>query len=257
MRKGFIFVLTIIAAFNLLALGQSNEELAKQVRDTESAFAQTIKARNFKNFVSFISEEAVFITDDSVKRGKKAVAESWKVSFDSSDDQFSWKPEKVEVLDSGMLALSNSTILNLDGKRSGTLSFIWRREADGKWKIIFNERFAVNDQNFIDSNYIEIKSAECYSKPKPVYPKLAKKARINGDVVVEAMWANGKITKARVITSPGESFGFDDAALDAIKKWKCTSVTLDGKPLILYGYIEVHFEMSNTEIITVKNITKN
>jgi uncharacterized protein (TIGR02246 family) len=125
--------------FTLPAVSETNEELAQQVRAVETAFANTMAARDFEGFVSFLSDETVFFGGKSVLRGKEAVAAAWKPFFNGSAAPFSWKPEKVEVLDSGTLALSTGPVYLPDGKQSGTFSSIWRREADGKWKIIFDK----------------------------------------------------------------------------------------------------------------------
>jgi ketosteroid isomerase-like protein len=45
----------------------------------------------------------------------------------------------VEVLDSGTLALSAGPVRDPKGQQIGTFNSIWRREADGSWKIIFDK----------------------------------------------------------------------------------------------------------------------
>ena len=57
----------------------------------------------------------------------------------SPDAPFSWKPERVEVLDSGKLALSTGPVYDPDGKRIGSITSIWRREAPGTWRIVFDK----------------------------------------------------------------------------------------------------------------------
>ena len=46
---------------------------------------------------------------------------------------------EVEVLDSGTLALSTGPVLDPDGRRVGTFSSVWRREADGAWLVVFDK----------------------------------------------------------------------------------------------------------------------
>ena len=60
---------------------------------------------------------------------------SWK----GPSAPFSWVPERVEVLDSGTLALSSGPVYDPQGTRVGTFNSIWRREADGKWRVIFDK----------------------------------------------------------------------------------------------------------------------
>ena len=43
-----------------------------------------------------------------------------------------------EVLDSGTLGISTGPVYDPDGMRVGTYNSIWRREADGTWRVIFD-----------------------------------------------------------------------------------------------------------------------
>jgi ketosteroid isomerase-like protein len=67
------------------------------------------------------------------------VAEGWKPFFEGAAAPFSWEPETVEVLDSGSLALSSGPVRDPEGKQIGTFSSIWRREADGHWRVVFDK----------------------------------------------------------------------------------------------------------------------
>ena len=117
----------------------TNEELASQVREEESAFAKTMAARDHVGFESHIADEAVFFGQQKVLRGKVAVAAGWKQFFEGSTAPFSWEPERVEVLASGTLALSSGPVRDPAGRQIGTFNSIWRREADGRWKIVFDK----------------------------------------------------------------------------------------------------------------------
>lgn len=113
------------------------DALAAEVRATETAFAKSMADRDHAAFVAHLSDEAVFFSR-AVLRGKTAVAEGWKPLYQGPKAPFSWQPEKVEVLESGTLALSSGPVFSPEGKRVGTFNSIWRREADGRWKIIFD-----------------------------------------------------------------------------------------------------------------------
>ena len=78
----------------------------RQVMETERAFAKTMADRDFSAFSSFIAPDAVFFTGPEARRGKQAVVDAWKRFYEKPDAPFSWRPETVEVLDSGSLALS-------------------------------------------------------------------------------------------------------------------------------------------------------
>jgi ketosteroid isomerase-like protein len=115
----------------------TNAELAEQVRQTETAFAKTMADRDHAAFVSFLSEETVWF-GRGVLRGKKAVADAWKPYYDGAKAPFSWRPEHAEVLDSGTLGFTSGPVFDPSGKRTGTFNSVWRREADGKWRIAFD-----------------------------------------------------------------------------------------------------------------------
>ena len=113
--------------------------LTRQVFAAESSFAATMAARDSVAFARFIAPDAIFFGEKAVLRGKPAVVEGWSRFFTESAAPFSWRPEQVEVLDSGTLALSTGPVHDPGGKRIGTFSSIWRREADGSWRIVFDK----------------------------------------------------------------------------------------------------------------------
>lgn len=119
--------------------------IQKQVADTERAFAKTMADRNHAAFVRFLSEEAVFFSGPKPLRGKQQVADFWKRFYESPKPPFSWEPEQVEVLESGTLALSSGPVRDESGKIVSTFTSIWRLEAPGTWRIIFDKGNKVCD----------------------------------------------------------------------------------------------------------------
>jgi ketosteroid isomerase-like protein len=116
-----------------------NAALVQQVLETERAFAQTMAERDFPQFTTFLADEAIFFSGDEPIRGKAAVAADWQMFFEGPAAPFAWAPERVEVLDSGTLALSSGPVFNPQGDRIATFSSIWRLEAPGTWRIIFDK----------------------------------------------------------------------------------------------------------------------
>lgn len=134
------FVLSCVTVMGAFALGaQTNAELASQVRAAEQAFARSMAQRDLAAFGSYVGAEALFFSRRGVLRGKSAVLDGWKAFFDSAAAPFSWQPETVEVLDSGTLGLSSGPVFDPTGKRVGTFNSIWRRDADGHWRVIFDK----------------------------------------------------------------------------------------------------------------------
>ncbi len=112
--------------------------LEAQVKATEMAFAKTMADRDFAAFQSFLAEEAVFMMREPL-RGKEKVAAFWHRFYEGKEAPFSWRPERVEVLDSGTLALSEGPSFDPSGQQVGTFTSIWRLEAPGTWRIIFDK----------------------------------------------------------------------------------------------------------------------
>ena len=105
----FFRILTLAALGLLLThplAAQSNAQLVEQVRTAETAFAETMAKRDLAAFSAFVAMDAVFIGRTAL-RGRDAVREGWKRFYDGADAPFSWKPETVEVLANGSLALSS------------------------------------------------------------------------------------------------------------------------------------------------------
>ena len=121
------------------AEGQTPAELALQVRSAETTFAQTMADRDLDSFLSHLAEEAVFFSGQEVLRGADAVKAGWSHFFEGATAPFSWAPVSVEVLDSGTLAHSSGPVLDPEGNRIGTFNSIWRRDADGRWRVVFDK----------------------------------------------------------------------------------------------------------------------
>ena len=115
----------------------TNEKLQEQLRQTETAFAKTMADRDHAAFTSFLADETVFMGRTTL-RGKAAVAATWKRYYEEPKAPFSWKPDRVEVLDSGTLGMTSGPVFDGAGQRIGTFNSVWRRDKDGKWRIVFD-----------------------------------------------------------------------------------------------------------------------
>ena len=120
-------------------------DIQQVVADTERAFARTMAERDHAAFVRFVSEEAVFFSGTKVLRGKQQVADAWKPYYQGPTAPFSWQPEQVAVLQSGALALSSGPVRDAQGKLIATFSSLWRLEAPGVWRIVFDKGNEVCD----------------------------------------------------------------------------------------------------------------
>jgi TonB family protein len=82
---------------------------------------------------------------------------------------------------------------------------------------------------------------------EPVYPPLAKTARVSGAVVVEVtVDQEGKVIATRVVS------GYPllkDAAVNAARAWVFMPTTLQGTPVKVIGTITIHFDLDPKEEI--------
>ena len=73
----------------------------------------------------------------------------------------------------------------------------------------------------------------------PVYPDLARRAHVEGKVVLECVIdTDGRITDIRVVSGPPLLTG---AALDAVRGWVYTPTTLNGQPIRVILTVTVKF----------------
>lgn len=103
------------------------------------AFARSMRERNLEQFAGWVSQEAVFFGSTRVLRGKEAVVAAWKGFFVEPAAPFSWEPKTVEVLASGTLAHSSGPVFDPQGKHIANFNSIWRLEAPGVWRIVFDK----------------------------------------------------------------------------------------------------------------------
>ena len=139
-----VSVRALLAAALLLPMpvrlmAQDLPELTRQVFEAERGFAQSMADRDFAAFAAHVADDAIFFGPEGAQRGKAAVLAAWRPFFDGPAAPFAWRPETVEVLDSGMLAHSSGPVLDPAGKRVGTFNSVWRREPDGRWRVVFDK----------------------------------------------------------------------------------------------------------------------
>jgi periplasmic protein TonB len=75
----------------------------------------------------------------------------------------------------------------------------------------------------------------------PVYPEIARKARVQGVVILEAIiGVDGKVQQARVLRSVPL---LDQAALNAVQSWEYTPTLLSGRPVPIIMTVTVQFRL--------------
>ncbi len=88
----------------------------------------------------------------------------------------------------------------------------------------------------------DIKEPKKIVDAKPVYPEIAQRAKISGIVIIEAtIGRDGSVRDAKVLRS--QPF-LDQAALDAVRKWRFTPTLLNGVPVEVIMTVTVNFTFS-------------
>ena len=119
-------------------------DAADDVRCREIGFSKAAEARDAERFASFIDEDARFVGLSAI-RGPADIAEAWTPYLTEGGPEIKWRPQFVEVLEDGKLALSRGPyrliMADEDGIRTehwGTFNSVWRQKADGSWKVVFD-----------------------------------------------------------------------------------------------------------------------
>jgi ketosteroid isomerase-like protein len=111
----------------------------EQVFAVERAFAKTMADRDLQAFATFLSDEAVFFSGTKTLHGRQQITDAWAAYFTEPAPPFSWQPDQVAALESGTLALSTGPVVDPSGQVVGRFNSIWRLEAPGVWKIVFDK----------------------------------------------------------------------------------------------------------------------
>ena len=138
-RAGLALIAGLAISASGTPLHAQAPDLAARVEAREIAFAQTMADRDLQAFATFVSEEAVFFTGNEPIRGREAIVAAWAPYYEGGSAPFSWHPDTVEVLESGTLALSSGPVRNPAGEEVGRFNSIWRLEADGEWRVVFDK----------------------------------------------------------------------------------------------------------------------
>ena len=128
----------------VLVVSAASADVADEVRCREVGFSRAAEEQDLSAFKSFIDADARFV-GSGVLRGVEQIGESWTYFFQEDGPTIKWRPQIVEVLRDGRLALSRGPyrVLTRDqeGKlveQWGTFNSVWRLNDDGEWRVVFD-----------------------------------------------------------------------------------------------------------------------
>lgn len=88
----------------------------------------------------------------------------------------------------------------------------------------------------------DVQKPEKLNAPQPQYTEIARKARIQGVVILQAI-INEQGDVVNVTVLKGLPMGLSEAAESAVVQWKFKPATLNGKPVAVYFNLTVNFQL--------------
>ena len=135
--------LFVITALTLGFGGIAAADVEDDVRCLEISFSLAAEQRDADAFAAFLDADARFV-GSSAMRGVEQIVAAWSVFFADDGPSIKWRPQFVEVLEDGSLALTRGPYhmvsTDEDGNRVdnwGTFNSVWRLQ-DGQWRIVFD-----------------------------------------------------------------------------------------------------------------------
>jgi protein TonB len=83
------------------------------------------------------------------------------------------------------------------------------------------------------------------TRSTPDYPAMARRAQVMGTVELRIVIdEHGEVGQIEVVKSPDQRYGFDLAAIDAVKHWRYVPGRLGGRPVAVEAFVLVEFTLA-------------
>ncbi|MGZ7031963.1 MAG: alpha/beta fold hydrolase [Thermoanaerobaculia bacterium] len=128
----------VACALALFAVSAFAADPAEDVRQAEIEFAKAFADRDQVKFFSYVLDDATFLSAGRTLGGKPQIVDRWSRFFAAADAPFSWTPERVAVNAAGTVGLSIGPVFDAAGSHVGNYASTWVKQADGRWKILFD-----------------------------------------------------------------------------------------------------------------------
>ncbi|MFL5398871.1 MAG: YybH family protein [Myxococcales bacterium] len=114
----------------------------KALMDADAQFARDTAARGVEGWVSWFTDDGTMYPParDAIE-GRAAIREQMGDLYDPRSGQgglrLDWQPIRAEVSESGELGWTTGTskVVTTAGMRQGRYITVWRKQADGSWKV--------------------------------------------------------------------------------------------------------------------------
>jgi protein TonB len=80
---------------------------------------------------------------------------------------------------------------------------------------------------------------------KPTYPEIARVARVEGRVIVQAViLRDGSVSDVEILSCNRPNMGFEESAIEAVKQWRYKPAMQGTRPVDVYFTVVVEFDLS-------------
>jgi ketosteroid isomerase-like protein len=139
--------IVLASALAAASVGEGDSaQLVAEVKSADAAWAEAAAAKSVERMLDFYDEAAVFIAQDGrVISGREGLRAAWTAFFGTPGIELSWQAHVVGGSQSRDLAFSYGSWEIEQGpsgqttKRTGTYVFVWKKQADGKWKVLVDK----------------------------------------------------------------------------------------------------------------------
>ncbi len=149
MKNIFQFILPLFLVLNSCNMETKEESMEKwkdEIRETELNFAKMAKEEGVAPaFLAYAAEDAVLLRNNKVIVGKDAIRTYYENQSTNKDVDLTWKPDFIEVAESGELGYTYGhytySFVDSSGSRVeniGIFHTIWKKQPDGKWLFVWD-----------------------------------------------------------------------------------------------------------------------
>lgn len=139
-----LIALILLSVCTTLHAEPAPAALQVELTRADKAAARAMADRNLADFARLIDEEAVFYHMGQVANGKAAVVEFARPLFAGPQAPFSYETAESSVLSTGLAMTSGPVRAAPDNRVVARYNTVWRRGADGAWKIVFDRSWAAS-----------------------------------------------------------------------------------------------------------------
>ena len=142
---GGALVLAIVALSNLRSAASPPKDSTETLKQLEAEFMKAAAEKGSQGYMSYYADDAVELPNGApILQGKEAIAKTMGF-LDNKDNHLTWTPVGADISASGDLGYTYGNYefraTGKDGKPivdHGKYTSIWKKQKDGKWKVVLD-----------------------------------------------------------------------------------------------------------------------